>query len=171
MAIKEKAGITETPSSVAILPDPPKPKDGHLTVTCKPVDCVVLVDKKVIGSTKNGDFSGLTLPEGKITVSASSENYIPDKEGQIAEITDGGSVNVEFKFKLSPVALQARGIELFDKMVQALGGDVGLRESRLGARARISRERSWRNWRTHCDEFKINRFRESSTVFADLALR
>ena len=130
--IYKKAGLDRPPAKEVVppfAPEPPKPREGRLTVTCKPLDCAVFVDGKEVGTTTNGQLKDLSLPEGKATVSATVKDHIPDKQGQVIDIEDNATVQSEFAFTVDPNALMARGSELFDGMITALGGESALKES------------------------------------------
>jgi hypothetical protein len=129
-AILEKAGVpAPPPASEAAPQQPPKPREGRLTVICKPVDCVVFADKTQIGTTTKGELKDHVLSEGKVTVSATSKDYTPDKQGQVVEIKDNDSVQVDFAFKVDPAALREKGNSLLAGMIAALGGEAALKEA------------------------------------------
>jgi hypothetical protein len=124
--IMEKAGNAGTPPPS---PPPLKVKQGRLTVTCKPLDCAVSVDGKLIGRTTNGELRDFALLEGTATVSAEAKDHIPDKAGQTVAVKDGVAVRVDFAFKAAPNALAAKGASLLQAMLEALGGESALKAS------------------------------------------
>ena len=118
-----------TPPSPPPPPPPPPPKPtGQLTVTCRPVDCSVSVGESPIGSTVENTLSR-TLDVGPITVTVARADYDPDKTSESVVIKEGETARVEFKLKPSPVALDAAGAKAFQRMIDALGGDAGLKAS------------------------------------------
>ncbi len=126
-AVKERAAfyaaIPKEP------PPPPKPREGRLTVVCRPVDCAVFLDKKPAGETTKGELKDIVVPEGTVNVSAFAKNYIPDKEAQRVEVGADAALRVDFAFQLDPSALIEKGLALLDGMAAALGGDGALKSS------------------------------------------
>ncbi len=127
--IGRKAGLPEPPPQQIGAASPPSPKQGRLTVTCKPVECRVSVNQKEIGVTAKGELKDYSVMAGPATVSALAKNYIPDKQGQAVQIQDNGSAQVGFIFTLDPAALIEKGNALFAAMESALGGEAGLKEA------------------------------------------
>ena len=107
-------------------PPPPPPPQGHLTVTCQPPECEVSVAGASVGTIVGGKLS-LTREEGPVTVSVSKTDYESDKGPQVAAISEKSPALVEFKFKPSAAALEAAAGRIFQRMVDALGGDAGLK--------------------------------------------
>jgi hypothetical protein len=109
-------------------PTPPPKPTGNLTVTCQPVDCDVSVAGNSIGSTAGGTLSR-TLDVGPVTVSVGKAEYDADRGGDSVTIKDGETARLEFKLKPSLAGLEAAGGRMFQRMVEALGGDAGLKAS------------------------------------------
>ena len=118
----EQRVITQPPLP---LPPPPPPQ-GKLTVTCQPVECEVSVAGASVGTTVGGKLS-LTREEGPVTVSVSKTDYEPDKNQQAVVISEKTPAVAEFKLKPSAAALEATAGRIFQRMVDALGGDAGLK--------------------------------------------
>jgi hypothetical protein len=116
-------------------PPPPQPKEGKLTVACKPVDCEVSLDGKPQGSTQKGELILGPLPEGPVKVAVVRKDWDPDRDAHTSYIKDKETDRVEFTFKESRDALEAMGQQFFEAMMKALGGDAGIKE---GARMRAS---------------------------------
>lgn len=110
-------------------PPPPQPKEGKLSVTCKPVDCEVTVDGKPQGTTEKGELLIGPLPEGAVKVAVSRKDWDPDRDAHTSYIKDKEIDKVEFTFKESRAALEAMGKKFFDAMMQSLGGDAGIKEA------------------------------------------
>lgn len=125
-------------------PPPPQPKEGKLAITCKPVDCEVTIDGKPQGVTQKGELVLGPLPEGPVKVAVSRKDWDPDRDAHTSYIKDKETDKVEFTFKESRAALEAMGRKFFEAMIQALGGDAGIKEaSRVrgsGARLLSARE-------------------------------
>jgi hypothetical protein len=105
---------------------PPRPKEGKLHVVCEPVDCQVSVNGKVLGPSTKGEFL-VTQPLGLATVAVSMEDYDAEPGQQNIEIKDNETASAAFKLTVSKAALQKAGEQLFARMIQALGGDNGLK--------------------------------------------
>jgi len=95
-------------------------------VSCLPVDCEVSVGGSSIGTTVRNELSQ-ARDVGPITVSVAKADYDPDRNGDSVAIKEGETTRVEFKLKPSPAALEAAGGRLFQRMLDALGGDSGLK--------------------------------------------
>jgi hypothetical protein len=126
-----------SPAPLLAAPAPPcpqleavAPKQGRLTVTCSLVDCNVFVNGTSIGTTTNGVLSQ-TIPEGPAAVYVTARNYEPDRRQEIVEIKDSEPKLVNFKLTASRAALEELGAKLFTQMVEALGGEDGLKASAL----------------------------------------
>jgi hypothetical protein len=107
-------------------PPPPAKQQGTLTVACAPVDCQVLVEGISIGPTVAGKLSQ-ARDVGPITVSVLNPDYDPDKPREMVAINPGVSTQVEFKLKPSAAALERAGTKMFRQMIEALGGEAGLK--------------------------------------------
>lgn len=124
--------LVGAPSGPAVRVEPsgkPTPKEGRLTVFCKPVDCIVTIDGKERGLTVKSELKDILLPEGAITISAVAKNYVPDKRSQVVTIQDNGSAQAVFSFSLDPAALLDKGNALFSAMIAALGGEAALKDA------------------------------------------
>jgi hypothetical protein len=116
----------KTPPGPAPAPTTPPKVQGTLTVSCIPVDCSVSVGGNAIGTTVGGALSR-TLDVGPITVSVANADYEADKAREMVAIKEGEPTRVEFKLKPSAAALERAGSRLFQQMVEALGGEAGLK--------------------------------------------
>jgi hypothetical protein len=111
-------------------PEVVAPKQGRLTVTCSPVNCNVFVNGTSIGTTTNRALSQV-IPEGPAAVSVTAQNYEPDRQQEIVEIKNSEPKLINFKLTASRAALEETGAKLFTQMIEALGGEDGLKASAL----------------------------------------
>src|ERR1035437_10248729 len=72
--ISRKAGLPEPTPPQTDTNAPPTPKQGRLTVSCKPVDCMVSINQKEIGLTTKGELKDRPVETGTATVSALAKN-------------------------------------------------------------------------------------------------
>jgi hypothetical protein len=86
------------------------------------------VDGKIIGTSKSGLFSE-SLAIGSKTVTASANDYEVDSKFQIVDISESMPAKIAFTFHPSRAALEASGASYFKRMIEALGGEDGLKES------------------------------------------
>jgi hypothetical protein len=114
-------------------PDPVV-KQGRLAVGCEPVDCEVWLSGNLIGTTIRGEIPWVTLPEGKVIVSAAKTNYDPIQGKQEVPIRQNELTRVKFQFKISRAGLMATGAELFQQMRRSIR--AGEDEAAGGAPAR-----------------------------------
>jgi hypothetical protein len=95
-------------------------KQGRLVVSCEPVDCEVSVSGKLIGTTTRGEIPWITLPEGKVIVSAAKTNYDPIPGKQEVSIRQNELTRIKFQFKISHAGLTETGAKLFQQMRRSL---------------------------------------------------
>ena len=126
-----------SPAPLLAAPAPPCPqpdaaalKQGRLTVTCSPVDCNVFVNGTSIGTTINKVLSQ-TIPEGPAAVSVTAGNYESGRQQEIVEIKNSQPKLIDFKLTASRAAMEETGAKLFTQMIEALGGEAGLKASAL----------------------------------------
>ena len=110
-------------------PPPPVVREGLLAVTCTPVDCAVFVGAKRIDMTSRGHLEGIKLPVGTATVAVAADGYEADPKTKLLTITENGLTSIDFKLKPTQRTLEKAGGELFQRMVDALGGKEGLKET------------------------------------------
>jgi hypothetical protein len=72
-----------------------------------------------------------TIPEGPAAVYVTAKNYEPDRPQETVEIKDSEPKLIDFKLTASRAALDEMGAKLFTQMVEALGGEDGLKASDL----------------------------------------
>ncbi len=143
-AIRKKGGSEEliaaieaaryrpkTPEAAPVTAPKAAPRrEGLLMLTCQPAECLVSINDKPAGKTVNGAYSQ-KLEEGSATVSATKDDYEPDKKQQVVNIIENKPASVDFKFIPSPKALQREGQKLFEKMMNALGWASGLKTAEI----------------------------------------
>src|ERR1700691_2135153 len=98
----------------------PVVKQGRLAVGCEPVDCEVRVSGNLIGTTTRGEIPWITLPEGKVIVSAAKTNYDPIQGEQEVPIRQNELTRIRFQFKISRAGLMATGANLFQQMRRSI---------------------------------------------------
>jgi hypothetical protein len=104
-------------------------KQGTLAIACQPGDCNVALNGNPVGMTTRGRLTRINLPEGRIAVMAAKEDYELDRSEEVVFIRANQTTGVEFNFKVTRAALDAAGARLFMRMVEALGGEAGLKET------------------------------------------
>jgi hypothetical protein len=124
------APLLAAPAPPCPQPEAVTPKQGRLTVTCSPVDCNVFVNGTSIGTTTNKVLSQ-TVPEGPAAISVTATNYESGRQQEIVEIKNSQSKLIDFKLTASRTALEETGAKLFTQMIEALGGEAGLKASTL----------------------------------------
>src|SRR5204863_7904163 len=97
--VELKVEVPEPEAKAPVVVEPPKPKEGQVTVSCKPVDCEVLTNGTLRGKTKDGLLAFGPVPEGAVKVSVAADGYDPDRDAHNAVIRDGETTTVEFTLK------------------------------------------------------------------------
>jgi hypothetical protein len=115
-------GVIPTPTTPAC-PDlkPADPKPGRLTVTCAPVDCLVLVNGNPVGTTKQRVLSQELRP-GPIVATVAAKDYEPDPVLATITVKEDGSHILAFTLNPTRASLEEAGAHLFTQMVAALRG-------------------------------------------------
>jgi len=117
------------PAAVATAPaPPPKPREalGNLTITCEPAECDVTVNGKPRGSSQGGVMELGSIPAGKWAVDVSKEGYISRQS--VVTIEADKSARISSVLEATPATQEAFGATLFQKVVDALGGEPGLKK-------------------------------------------
>jgi hypothetical protein len=130
MEAASPAPLLAAPAPPCPQPEAVAPKQGRLTVTCSSVDCNVFVNGTSIGTTTNRVLSQ-TIPAGPAAVYVTARNYEPDRQQETVEIKDSEPKLINFKLTASRAALEEMGAKLFTQMIEALGGENGLKASAL----------------------------------------
>jgi hypothetical protein len=120
--IKEKA---KTAAASAPLPAPKPAPKGSLSVTCAPAECQISLNGTSIGSTVGGTLQASGLTPGTWVVDFTKAGYVGHQVtvGVEANKLAGASATLS----PSPATLQAYGAHLLDKVLQAFGGDTGVK--------------------------------------------
>ena len=100
---------------------PPVASKGSLAVACRPVDCAVLLNGKLIGTTADGVLPPITISEGPVIVAATRTSYEPDQRTQKILIRQNETTHIEFTLRPTRSALVAAGATLFRQMLDSLG--------------------------------------------------
>jgi hypothetical protein len=120
--IKSRAKPAPAPPAAAAVKHAPV---GGLTVTCAPADCEISLNGTSRGSTTNGTLEVAGLSPGRWVVDFSKNGYVGAQNFATVEADHTASIAAV----LAPDrgTQEAFGTELFRKVVQALGGEDGLR--------------------------------------------
>lgn len=114
------------PSTAAALP-PPKPAPlGTLAVTCAPAECEITLNGTPLGSTKSGQMEMARLRPGKWVIDFKKNGFI-SRQSVVAVDADK-TVPVSVVLDPDRATQEAFGVELFHQVVQAIGGEQGLKE-------------------------------------------
>jgi hypothetical protein len=133
LAKLEAAGATDEildliKSKAKAAPPPPAPKPvakGMLALTCAPAECKVSLNGSSIGATEGGKLEVAGLTPGRWTIDFSKEGYMAHQA--VVSVDPAKSTTVAATLDPDRAAREAFGKQLFQKMVQALGGDDGLK--------------------------------------------
>jgi hypothetical protein len=112
---------------VAVLPvAAPKPvAKGMLDLTCAPAECTISLNGTAIGPTAGGKLEVAGLTPGNWVVDFAKEGYAGRQSTVIVE--PAKSSMVAATLEPDRAAREGFGRHLFEKMIQALGGDDGLK--------------------------------------------
>ncbi len=104
----------------------PKPSaKGMLSLTCAPAECQVSLNGTSIGPTAGGKLELAGLTPGNWVVDFAKEGFVSHQTTVMVE--PAKSTTVTATLDLDRAAREAFGKQLFQKMIQALGGDDGLK--------------------------------------------
>lgn len=117
--------VIKTKAKPAAPAPAPKPvAKGMLSVTCAPAECQVSLNGSSIGPTAGGKLEVAGLTPGNWVVDFAKEGYVGHQSSVLVEPAKSSPVAVTLG--PDPSAREAFGKQLFEKMIQALGGDDGL---------------------------------------------
>lgn len=133
LAKLEAAGATDEildliKSKAKPAPPPPAPKPvakGMLSLACAPAECKVSLNGSPIGATEGGKLEAAGLTPGRWTVDFSKEGYMAHQD--VVMVEPARSTAVAATLDPDRSAREAFGRQLFQKMIQALGGNDGLK--------------------------------------------
>lgn len=130
-----RAGVTSPEVSskptIPVVPTTVKPvatKQGLLAVVCKPVDCDVLVNGKLVDRTLDGGARELSLDEGLATVSVRRSGYDVEPAERKVTVRQRAPSLIEFTLTPSDAKFRVAGRRLYDRMMVALGGEDAWKE-------------------------------------------
>jgi hypothetical protein len=123
-----------------IPPPPPAPKrEGFLSVLCEPVDCAISVNGKTLGNTSGGKSQLFPMPENTYAVKASAEDYQTEQPERSTTVPGNGTVMLTFRFQPTRQAFETAGRQLYERLVNGLGGGGVLKDaSRFRAAGTLS---------------------------------
>lgn len=110
-------------------PKPLPPKDGQLVISCTPVDCSVNIDDHASGSTQSGQLAGVMHPVGTAVVRVAAPGYEPEPKEISRDVRENQRSHFDFTLKPTRATLEKVGAARFERMLEALGGEKGLKES------------------------------------------
>jgi len=117
------------PGVVASAPTPaPKQRDeiGSVAVTCDPAECEVSLNGKSRGSSQGGVMELAGISAGRWTVDVSKDGYVGRQS--VVTVEADKTARIAAVLEPTPATEEALGAALFQKVVQALGGETGLKE-------------------------------------------
>ncbi len=109
-------------------PEPPKPVFGSLGLTCEPAECEILINGAAKGVTSGGKLDLTGLSPGAVTIDFRKDGFVAV---QVAAAVEPGRMSPAFA-RLEPdrATREARGAELYRRILDSIGGDTALREIR-----------------------------------------
>jgi hypothetical protein len=118
--------IHTSPAAVAVATPPSAPAPhGSLTVTCEPAECEISLNGTARGSSLGGVMELAGIPPGKWAVDISREGYVSHQSEVTIEANKAASVSAHLE--ATHAKQEALGAELLQKVVDALGGEGGLK--------------------------------------------
>ncbi len=108
-------------------PAPPKPPvQGSIDVTCAPAECEVALNGAASGSTNNGALELPGILPGNYVIDLARAGYVT-RQNTIA-VEAGKTATVSATLDPTRETLESFGTALFQKMLQALGGEDAIKE-------------------------------------------
>lgn len=117
------------PGAVASAPTPaPKQREelGSLAVTCDPAECEVSLNGKARGSSQGGVMELAGIAAGQWAVDVSKDGYVSRQN--MVTIEADKAARITTVLDPTPATEEALGAALFQKVIEALGGEAGLKE-------------------------------------------
>jgi len=123
--IQNKAHPADAVSASAPAPKPHE-ELGGLAVTCDPAECQVSLNGRARGSSQNGVIELAGIATGRWVVDVSKDGYVSRQNMVTVEADKTARITTV----LEPTAAteEALGAALFQKVVEALGGESGLKQ-------------------------------------------
>ena len=111
-------------------PAPPKPPaQGSVSITCAPAECDVALNGAPQGTTNNGALELSRIAPGSYAIDLTRAGYVTRQNPLTVEA--GKTATVSATLDPTRETLESFGTALFQKMLQALGGEAAMNE--LGA--------------------------------------
>ncbi|HYL77718.1 MAG TPA: hypothetical protein VEU96_26120 [Bryobacteraceae bacterium] len=105
----------------------PKPEAlGSVAVACAPAECEISLNGTALGATVDGRLEMANLRPGKWAIDCKHDGYISQQNVVIVE--PHRQLLVSVALEPSRATQEAFGAELFQKMIDALGGEEALKE-------------------------------------------
>jgi len=107
--------------------EPPKaPAKGSVSISCAPAECEVALNGTALGSTANGALELHEVTPGSYVVDITRAGYVSRQNTVVVE----ADKTVAISATLDPTreTQEGFGAALFQKMLQALGGEDGLKD-------------------------------------------
>jgi hypothetical protein len=108
---------------------PPPPQPGTFSVLCQPIDCSISIDGSYTGKTEGGKSPLLEVPPGDHKLAAAAQGYETDQPERSATVGSGATITLIFRFTPTRQTLEAAGKQIYDRLVNALGGEAVLKDS------------------------------------------
>lgn len=120
--IKSRAKV-----AVVVPQAPPKPPpSGAVAIACAPAECDVILNGTPRGSTQGGTLELAQIPPGKLTIDFKKTGYIGTQSVVIVEADR--TLPVSATLDPTHATQEALGADLFQKVVQAVGGADGVQQ-------------------------------------------
>ena len=121
------ATLTPPPPSAAPPPPPPKRQPvGRLVISCEPAECEVSVNSTPRGRTVGGRMEIAEFPVGNAVIELKKDGYVTRPATVAVEEDKAASVTAALDPTLA--TQQLFGTQLFQKVIEALGGADGVKE-------------------------------------------
>ena len=107
-------------------PEPPKPPAvGSVRITCAPAECEVALNGTPSGSTSNGVLDLHGIAPGRYAIDLTRAGYVSRQDSITVEADKTAAASATLD--PSRETQESFGAGLFQKMLQALGGEAGLK--------------------------------------------
>jgi len=120
--IKSKAKAPAAAATAHAAPKPPP--TGSMSLDCSPNECEISLNGKSIGPTLGGKLEISKLTPGRWVVDFSKDGYVGHQNTVTIETDKVASLSAVLEPNRS--TKEAYGVDLFKKMVQAVGGEQGV---------------------------------------------
>ena len=120
--VKKKAKTDPSVPPTSTKQDP----QGAVAIACGPAECEISVNGTAVGATEDGKLEVEKLRPGKWTIDLKKDGYIGQQS--VVEVNAGATVPLSVTLEPGRAMQEALGAELFEKVVEALGGKDALKE-------------------------------------------